>query len=192
LVGPRIKQARRRRGWTLKQLAGRTQFTPSFLSQVERGVASPSIASLQRIAEALAIPAFYLLLDTGEGSPVVRSAERRLIKYPGVAVAYELLCPPASATLEVAIASLPPGVASSSEFLSHDGEECVLVLTGFMQAMLAESSYLLTKGDSIFLNSLVPHYYLNCGTEELVFLVAMAPKQAPPGGPIRREHRLGP
>lgn len=179
MVGSRIKQVRRRRGWTIKQLAERAEFTPSFLSQVERGVASPSIASLQRIAGALAIPTFHLLLDTEHGSPVVRSAERRLITHPGVAVPYELLCPPASATLEVAIATLPPGVASSTGFLSHEGEECALVLTGFMQAMLAESSYFLSQGDSIFLNSLVPHRYLNCGTEDLVFLVAMAPKQAP-------------
>lgn len=179
MVGARIKHARRRRGWTIKQLAERTRLTPSFLSQIERGVASPSIASLQRIAGSLAMPAFYLLLDTEHGSPVVRSSARRLIKHPGVAVPYELLCPPASATLEVAIATLPPGVASSAGFLSHEGEECVLVLAGFMQAMLAESSHFLSKGDSIFLNSLVPHRYLNCGTEQLVFLVAMAPKQAP-------------
>ncbi|MEW6522093.1 MAG: XRE family transcriptional regulator [Bacillota bacterium] len=177
MIGARIRNARRERGWTIKQLADRTGLTPSFLSQVERDVASPSINSLQRIAEAFTIPTFYLLLDVDGGSPVVRRAERRQLKHPGVTVPYELLCPSSACNLEVAIGRLPPGMASSDQFLTHDGEECVLVLEGSMQAMLGHVSYFLEVGDSILLSSLVPHRFLNIGSEELVFLVAMTPRR---------------
>src|SRR4030095_15694718 len=52
-LGARIRALRLARGETLRKLAAEAGVTESFLSQVERGVASPSIASVQRIARAL-------------------------------------------------------------------------------------------------------------------------------------------
>ena len=52
-LGPRIRALRQARQVTLRELAERAGVTESFLSQVEREVTSPSIASVQRIARAL-------------------------------------------------------------------------------------------------------------------------------------------
>ena len=49
-LGPRIRSLRHARRVTLRELAERAGVTESFLSQVEREVTSPSIASVQRIA----------------------------------------------------------------------------------------------------------------------------------------------
>ena len=57
---------------SLKDLAERIGLTASFLSQVERELAEPSITSLRKIAEALDVPIFYFLLDNDNHSPVVR------------------------------------------------------------------------------------------------------------------------
>ena len=53
LIGRSLRDARRRRGLTLKAVAQEAGVTESFLSQVERDIASPSIATLRRIAVAL-------------------------------------------------------------------------------------------------------------------------------------------
>ena len=53
-IGRSLREARRRRGLTLKAVAEEAGVTESFLSQVERDIASPSIATLRRIAVALA------------------------------------------------------------------------------------------------------------------------------------------
>ncbi|HKO33607.1 MAG TPA: helix-turn-helix transcriptional regulator, partial [Candidatus Limnocylindria bacterium] len=52
LIGRSLRDARRRRGLTLKAVAQEAGVTESFLSQVERDIASPSIATLRRIAVA--------------------------------------------------------------------------------------------------------------------------------------------
>src|SRR5262245_46627956 len=52
-LGARIRALRLARGATLRELSAQAGVTESFLSQVERGVASPSIATVQRIARAL-------------------------------------------------------------------------------------------------------------------------------------------
>ena len=54
-LGDRIRSMRDSRGQSLKQLAEATGLTQSFLSQVERDLTSPSVASLRKIAEALEI-----------------------------------------------------------------------------------------------------------------------------------------
>ncbi len=55
-LGARIRALRLERGLTLKQLGARASLSHPFLSQVERGLAAPSIAALQRIARALQVP----------------------------------------------------------------------------------------------------------------------------------------
>jgi len=55
-LGPRIRELRIERGLTLKQLGAKASLSHPFLSQVERGLAAPSIAALQRIASALQVP----------------------------------------------------------------------------------------------------------------------------------------
>ena len=52
-IGHRIRQLRTKNNLTLEELASRCELTKGFLSQLERNLTSPSIATLQDIAEAL-------------------------------------------------------------------------------------------------------------------------------------------
>ena len=60
-VGGRIRDMRRARAFTLVQLAEAAGLSHPFLSQLERGLASPSMASLERIARALGTSQVELL-----------------------------------------------------------------------------------------------------------------------------------
>jgi len=55
-LGPRVRELRRERGLTLKALGGRAGLSHPFLSQLERGLARPSVGSVERIARALGVP----------------------------------------------------------------------------------------------------------------------------------------
>lgn len=55
-LGPRVRELRRERGLTLKALGGRAGLSHPFLSQLERGLARPSVGSVERIAHALDVP----------------------------------------------------------------------------------------------------------------------------------------
>lgn len=52
-IGHKIKQLRIQKGLTLEELASRSELTKGFLSQTERNLTSPSIATLNDIVEAL-------------------------------------------------------------------------------------------------------------------------------------------
>jgi transcriptional regulator with XRE-family HTH domain len=63
MVGERIRQRRKKLGYSLRELGTRAGLTASFLSQIENNQCSPSLASLDRIATALEAP-MYVLLDS--------------------------------------------------------------------------------------------------------------------------------
>nr|WP_228514524.1 XRE family transcriptional regulator [Frondihabitans sp. VKM Ac-2883] len=68
MVGRRIRELRRARKLTLVQLAAASQLSHPFLSQLERGLARPSMVSLERIARALGSSQVELLAAIdGEG-----------------------------------------------------------------------------------------------------------------------------
>lgn len=75
-IGARLRDARQSRNLSLRALAEKTGFSASFLSQVELGQASPSLGSLQRIAEALGITVSGLVAAESGSRVVVRKSDR--------------------------------------------------------------------------------------------------------------------
>src|SRR5207245_7806085 len=100
-LGPRIRSLRQARRVTLRELAERAGVTESFLSQVEREVTSPSIASVQRIARALDLGIADLFVDDQPHGRVVRTDDRRRITYPGLDAVDEFLTAGSGGRLQV-------------------------------------------------------------------------------------------
>jgi transcriptional regulator with XRE-family HTH domain len=61
-LGNRLRARRQELGLSLRELAERVGLTASFLSQIERDLASPSIESLRKISDALEVPNFHFLV----------------------------------------------------------------------------------------------------------------------------------
>ena len=83
-LGPRIRALRQARRLTLRDVADRAGVTESFLSQVERDVTSPSIATVGRIARALDLSIAQLFAEEQVSGRVVRREARRRVAYPGL------------------------------------------------------------------------------------------------------------
>ncbi|HHW06036.1 MAG TPA: helix-turn-helix domain-containing protein [Clostridia bacterium] len=175
MLGQKIRKKRMEKNMSLKELAEKTDLTASFLSQVERDLAEPSITSLRKIADALEVPIFYFLLDNGSTSPVVRKNERKILKFPESHLVYELLSPDLNKQMEVMMARLEVGAVSCDEPLSHPGEECIYVLQGKMEISIGDEVYVLEEGDSIYYFAAIPHKIVSVGEEDLIFISAITP-----------------
>lgn len=173
--GQKIREKRKERQMSLNQLAEAIGKTPSFLSQIERGLADPSITSLRNIAEVLEVPIFYFLMDTEQPSPVVRKNQRKRIKSPGYKVTFELLTPDLNRQMEVVEFRLEPGAFTCEEPLSHPGEECTLVIQGKMKIIVGTETYYLEEGDTIYYYASIPHQIINVGEEDLLFVSSITP-----------------
>jgi transcriptional regulator with XRE-family HTH domain len=176
--GRRLRQLRFERGLSLKELAAKASVSASLVSQLERGVTSPSISSLKRLATALDVSIFELL-DEGDGRhTVVRAGRRRTITLRHGEIVYELLSPTTEMKLEVWMGNLSGARhddESESEPSVHMSEEFILVMDGTMDIEVAGRPYRLRAGDSIQYDGNQPHTIRNAGDSDLRFLSALTP-----------------
>ena len=163
-LGARIRALRSGRHETLRQLAARAAVTESFLSQVERGVASPSIASVQRIARALDTSIAELFATDESAGTVVRVHDRRKIVYQGLGAVDEFLTRGTEGRLQVIYTTIQPGGGTGDEAYTHDSdEEVVVVLEGSLDLWVGAEHYRLETGDAVTHSSRVAHRNTNPG-----------------------------
>jgi transcriptional regulator with XRE-family HTH domain len=149
-IGLRIRKRRADFGFSLRDLAKKADLTASFISQIERGITSPSLNSLRRIAEALEVPLLYFMTDTTKRSPVVRKDARPHLDFDESAVSYKLLTPDMSHKMEVIEGSLEAGTGNIVRKLSIPTEEFILVLSGVLAVCVNDERHILNPGDCIY------------------------------------------
>lgn len=175
-LGGRIRTLRLAQGETLRELASKAGVTESFLSQVERGVASPSIASVHRIARALDRSIAQLFSEEAPAGRVVRAADRRRVSYPGLGAVDEFLTASADGRLQVILSTVQPGGGTGEEPYAHDSDEEVLVvLEGRLELWVGTEHYLLESGDAVTYASRVPHRNENPGPGVTRLLFCITP-----------------
>jgi len=174
-LGQRIRARRRELGLSLRELAGRVGLTASFLSQIERGLASPSIESLRKISDALEVPIFHFLIEPDGKSPVVRRNQRLKLTLPDSHLTYELLTPDLNRRMEVFMAEVEPGEDNIAMPLRHYTEECIYVLQGQLEIQLGEEVYLLGPGDSVYFEGPLLRRLAARGDETLRFISVITP-----------------
>jgi DNA-binding transcriptional MerR regulator/mannose-6-phosphate isomerase-like protein (cupin superfamily) len=162
-LGEKLRGLRRRKGLSLRALGELTGLSPSSISAVERGLSSPTVGSLHRLAIA-----FETTVPSLMGTPepherlVVRPHERALLfGAPGVRMENLYDVP---TTLQSMLITVEPG-AGSQESYAHEGEEVVYMVEGELDLTLDESTtYRLGPGDAMTFVSSRPHRWVNPGT----------------------------
>lgn len=175
-LGARIRGLRQARRMTLRDVAERAGVTESFLSQVERDVTSPSIATVQRIARSLDLSIAQLFAEEPETGRVVRREARRRVDYPGLKAVDEFLTTNLAGRLQVILSTIQPGGGTGAEPYTHDAdEEVVVVLAGVLDLWVGDEHYVLRDGDAITFSSRIPHWNANHGDEPVTVLFCVTP-----------------
>jgi transcriptional regulator with XRE-family HTH domain len=175
-LGERLRAIRLLRRRTLKDVAAVAGVSESFLSQLERGRTSASVASLQRLASALAIEISDLFSTNGLPRPGVTRRNARELLVWGHLGRKALLTPKPFHSLEVVAAEFDPGGSTGDEPYTHgDSEELLLVIRGRVHVQLGEDVYDLGTGDSVHYRSSTPHRVSNPGDEPAEVLFVISP-----------------
>jgi len=177
-LGARIRSFRRAKHLTLSQLAERVGVTEGFLSQVERGLASPSIGTLRRIAAGLgqSIGSLFQAEDEGRLGVLVRRGERRVVDYPGLNARDEFVTGALGGKLQVIMSFVGPGGGTGDEPYAHESdEECVLVLEGSLDVWIGGTHFRLNEGDSLTYSSRTPHWNKNTSDRPARVLFILTP-----------------
>lgn len=180
-VGRQLEALRRQRGWSLRDLAERSDLALTTVHQVETGRTSAGLGTLRALADALGVPLAALLAEPGLPAPVVHLAagERPALALSGGRLE-RLASGLPSQRLRGLVLTLEPRRASGAEPLSHPGQELVVGLEGTCNYEIAGRRHRVRVGDSLLFDSQLPHRATNPGTRRARLLLALyAPEQEP-------------
>ena len=180
-MGERLRAVRRARGLSLRELAKQLDVSPSLISQVETGRASPSVSTLYAIAQVLSVSVDDLLFDEADRPrrtspvraatapdqpviPVQRGTDRSRIRLAS-GVTWERLTTESMPGIDFLYVIYEVGGASSPEheFQRHLGREWGFVLSGRLGVTIGFEDHLLDPGDSIAIDSTIPHRLYTVG-----------------------------
>ena len=190
MYGRRIREMRKRRGLTLKEVAEATGYTIGHISQIERDLKSPSLVALRKIAACLNCSEVWLIMDDSELSAksseegkkskesyLMRKENRIPMKIPEIDVSYSIFTPSKLPNAQEAqmtglIGRLKPNTWVTEKMISHGNyDESLLLLKGELELRIDNSTYMIYEGDSFYIPKNCLHNYLNTSNEEATIIV---------------------
>lgn len=178
-LGRKIRSWREARRMGLREFARLSGISAGALSQIERGLSSPSLRSIRRISEALEVPAAWFFgEESGEGPEsnlIVRKAERRLLKLGDFGVDKYLLTPYAPGQLESLLVEIAPHGTTGDEYYTHPGEETGVVLAGSFLLDIEGTHHRLEEGDVYRFDPTRPHRFSNPGDVRTCVIMTISP-----------------
>ncbi|MBN2261117.1 MAG: helix-turn-helix transcriptional regulator [Clostridiales bacterium] len=180
MIGTKIRELRVSKKMTLSSLAKQTNFTASYISQLERNIIQPSLSSLRKISDALDVP-IYSFLTFEESQHVITKANERIkLEVPDSNIIYEFVSPMAAnkaamPKMEIIYFKLEARSWTSEEPLVHAADESVFITKGKLLAYVDDEKFELEVGDNIYIRENAMHKYYNPTDEITEGLVILTP-----------------
>ncbi|SCY00721.1 helix-turn-helix domain-containing protein [Alkaliphilus peptidifermentans] len=178
-LGIKIKTLRTSKNFTLKDLSEKTNLSIGYISQLERGLTSAAISTLNNIAKVLEVDlSYFFSVYKEDNKRIIRSYEQKvtLVRDP-LYIYYSLANRGECKDFTPALVNLLPTIDASEETLpySHDGEEFIYVLEGILTLFIGDVRHDLYPGDSYHISSNTPHNWCNY-TSKLVKILTINSK----------------
>ena len=201
-LGERLRIAQVTKKLTLRALSEKSGLSKSLISQIERGEAKPSLASLTKLALSLDVslsslfsesresaaersqkfkdlPHIYLAPSLSEAyiseCQVTRRYRRKSVSLPGSNIRYSMVTPDLNRKIQVLHMTAQSGEDSGNDLFIHDGEECCIMLRGKIEIRVGDETFQLEEGDSLYLPGKVPHYWRNVGDDQIELMWVRTP-----------------
>ena len=172
-IGAKIKMLRIQHGLTQEELANRCELSKGFISQIERELTSPSIATLMDILECLGTNLKDFFSDASE-EKLVFTSEDYFVKEDDASFTTWLV-PSAQKNAMEPIEVRIKGGASTAVDDPHEGEEFGFVLSGKIFVCVGQTKKKCKKGDSFYFKSEKVHFLKNVGAKTAKILWVSSP-----------------
>lgn len=177
MLHEKIRTLRKGENLKIKDMAELTGFSISYISQIETGKVEPSISILRRFASIFKVPITDFFEPASHQQILVRKSDRKKIGTNRSSIVYELLSPNLNnKKMQVAIIKLSPNFKDPENlFLSHSGQECILVIKNELVFIHGKTKYFLNEGDSVYFDGSKPYRIENPSDTETIILGAITP-----------------
>lgn len=201
-VGQRLRTLREERGVSMRALARRSGLSANALSMIERGLTSPSVSTLHKLATALEVPITAFFREEPPRSKVVVCRANERVRVPLVRGVWEGLGGESfTGRMEPFMITLETGGSSGPYGMIHTGHEFVFCLRGSIEYEIDGERYVLQPGDSLLFAANLLHRWRNPGktvTNAVIVLAGFEESERPsefhfaPTPPSPEEPEAGP
>ncbi len=176
-IGGRLQALRKARGLSLDDLAATSRVSRSMLSQVERGLANPTFATLWALTQALGIDISQLIGDATDQAPAIEVIEEhnipRIRSADGHCTLRILSPPETTGASEWYLLDIDAGAALTSQPHTAGSREHLSILSGEASVTSGDSQASGKTGDTLRYRADVAHSIRNTGTETLKALLVV-------------------
>jgi transcriptional regulator with XRE-family HTH domain len=168
-IGKKLRDHRLAKSLSLAEVAKQAEVSVGHLSQIERGLAAPSVRTFCVLSKILGVGPGWLLDDTAAPEHpfdpyITRAATRQTIMFNRAGVVKRLASPRAPSSLQMLLVEIEPDSGSGEQGYSHAGEECGIVIEGILDLWIDGERRTLGTGDSFRFPSTKVHRFHNPGS----------------------------
>lgn len=181
-IHARLRNFRKEKGLTVRQLAEEAGCTHSYITQIEKGTTVPSLSMVGKLARALGINVVDLFNEPPNGGDTdfyLAKNERKTINYPDGNVTSQLLVSRITTRKMEPLVSViqPGGTSDEAEKMVHPNgtEEFVLVLKGELEFRVNGKEMRLKEGDTLSFDGTLPHSWANKKKKRAEVLFVFSP-----------------
>ncbi|MDY0212426.1 MAG: XRE family transcriptional regulator [Desulfuromonadaceae bacterium] len=179
IIGKKLKAIRLSNNLTIQDLAHDSEVSSNMISRIERGLTTPSVEILMKLATVFQKSIDYFVEEVKTTNEVVFTSEghRKTTIYENNA---NMLTESFTGGLRDPqftsfYCTIPPGGKSGAESMYHPGDELIYLLAGRLQVEIGTNVYILTGGDCISFKSHLPHKWVNTGDGEARVIWTLSP-----------------
>lgn len=175
-IGRRLRDVRERLGLSQRQLARQSGVANATISQIEASKLNPTVSMLKRILDGIPISLGEFFSDEYEVRDKVffRAPELTEIADGGVSFR-QVGANLSNRAIQLLKECYQPGSGTGKHAITHDGEECGIILSGRLEVTVGEQTAVLSKGDAYYFKSNQPHQFRNTGKEPCELITACSP-----------------
>jgi transcriptional regulator with XRE-family HTH domain len=180
LIGRKLKATRLRNDMTIQELAESSSVSSNMISRIERGLTTPSVEIMVKIANAFGMSINYFVEEADKGSTIVHTKHGQgepvfffEDKHQIISLTQGIHDP----NFTVFFDTIEENCSSGDGGMVHTGEEFALILEGSLEFVIEGESYELVKGDSLVFKASLPHRWRNLypGKTHVLWVVSPAP-----------------
>ncbi len=172
-VGGRLKAVRVAQELTQRDLANRAGVTNGMISMIEQNKHSPSVATLNRLIDALGLSFAEFFSIELAPQPQVFYRKSDLVRLTeGKVKFFVIAAERTDKTVQMMHEIYEPGGDTGAEMLTHEGEESGIVLEGEVELTVGDQSRVLGQGDAYYFESTIPHRFRNVSSKKQAVIIS--------------------